>query len=72
MANSQNMSQENKEIFINRAKSFAWRLGAVVVVALLSFTAESLGLFGLSAQTEVVLGLILGEITKYINSNLIG
>jgi hypothetical protein len=66
------MSNENKDIFVKRLKSFIWRLGAVVLVAVLSFTAESLGLFGLSTQTEVVLGLILGEVTKYINSNLIG
>lgn len=59
----------DKELLINRLKSFAWRLGAIITVAVLSFLAENIGLFGLSPQIQVVLGLILGEITKALNAS---
>lgn len=57
----------NKELK-NRLLSFAWRLGGMVAVASLNILAENIGLFGLSAQTQVVLGLILGELTKWLNN----
>ena len=58
----------DKELLIKRLKSFAWRLGAMIVVAGLTFIADNLGLFGLSPQVQVVAGLILGEITKALNT----
>ena len=59
----------NKELK-NRLKSFAWRLGAVLAVAILNFTAENLGFIGFTGQAQVILGLILGEITKLFNNRL--
>lgn len=58
----------DKELLFKRFKSFLWRLGAIVAVALLSFLAENLGLFGLSPQVQLVLGLVLGEVTKALNT----
>lgn len=57
----------DKELLIKRFKSFLWRLGAVVAVALISFLAENIGLFGLPLQAQVIAGLVLGEITKALN-----
>jgi hypothetical protein len=58
----------DKKELIKRAKSFAWRLGGMVAIAILAFLADNIGLFGLSPQVQVVLGLILGEVTKHLNS----
>ena len=52
----------------NRFKSFCWRSGAMVASSFLVLIANSLTDFGLTGQTVVVLGLIIGELTKYINS----
>lgn len=57
----------NKELR-NRLQSFAWRLGGMLAVAGLNFIAENIGLFGLSGTTQVVLGLIVGELTKWLNT----
>ena len=53
-----------------RLKSFAWRLGAVLAVAILNFTAENLGFVGFTGQSQVFLGLVLGELTKALNNRL--
>lgn len=58
----------NKELLTARFKSFVWRLGGMAAVALLAFLADNLGLFGLGTETQVVLGLVLGEVTKYLNT----
>lgn len=58
----------NKELLIKRFKSFLWRLGAMLGVALIAFLADNLNLFGLTPQVQVVLGLILGEVTKALNT----
>ena len=39
-------------------------MGSMIVIASLAFLAENIGYFGLSSQTQVILGLILGEVTK--------
>lgn len=50
----------------NRVKSFLWRLGMMLVATALDFTAKNLTDFDLSTQTTVILGLILGEVSKFI------
>lgn len=60
------LSQENKELLVNRAKSFAWRLGGMVAVAVLGFFLENLELLNLPDGVIVVIGLIAGEVTKFI------
>jgi len=64
------MDKQNKDKLVRRFKSFVWRLGAVIAVASANFLAENLGLFGLSTQVQIVLGLILGEVTKFLNSKV--
>lgn len=62
------MTQENKTILINRAKSLAWRTGAMVLSILVTFIAANLQLFNLPAEVTVFIGLVLGEISKYLNT----
>lgn len=64
------MKDKNKTILKKRFKSFVWRLGGMTLVAILSFIAESIELFDLAPGFVVVIGLIVGEISKYLNVNL--
>ena len=57
----------NKQILINRLKSLAWRLGMMVLAVFVTFLAENLELFNLSGELTILLGLILGEISKWLN-----
>lgn len=58
------------KIFLNRFKSFAWRLGMMVVVVLADYVAQNLFGFGLPAYATIVVGLIVGEISKFFNTEL--
>lgn len=64
------MKEVNKEIITNRFKSFAWRSGMMVLALLLNTITASLSDFNLSPEVVVVLGLVLGEISKAINQKL--
>ena len=52
----------------NRLKSFGWRLGVVVAVAILNQISLNLTTFGFSGPSVVFISLILAEITKYLNT----
>jgi hypothetical protein len=52
----------------NRFKSFYWRGGAMLVAGFLSIILESATDLQLSNLTITVIGLILGEITKFLNT----
>jgi len=51
----------------NRFKSFAWRTGIMVAVALVNFALANLADFSLSPEVTVLVGLVLGEVSKYLN-----
>jgi hypothetical protein len=51
-----------------RLQSFAWRLGMVLLAAAIDYTATNLGIFELDDTTTVVLGLVLGEVSKFLNN----
>lgn len=53
-----------------RLLSFAWRLGAVVLVAVLNEISKNLTTLGFSGQSVVFISLILGELTKYFNKKV--
>jgi hypothetical protein len=50
-----------------RIKSFAWRFMMAVIAFGITWLADNIGLMEFSPQVTVVLGLILGEISKYLN-----
>ncbi len=58
------MSQELK----NRLKSFGWRLGMMIAAVVVDQLLVELASFNLSASTTVILGLVLGEVSKLIHN----
>lgn len=63
------MDKQLWETLKPRLKSFGWRLGCYIVVALLGFVAQQLELFHLSPSVLAFVSLILGEITKWVNNH---
>ena len=61
------MSKELKEQLISRSKSLLWRAGMLVLAGLVDFALESLGLVKLPPEVTVLVGLVLGEVSKYLN-----
>ena len=55
-----------------RFKSFLWRLGMVIVAVVLDFTAKNLADFELNDSITLVLGLMLGELSKFISNVKMG
>ena len=51
--------------------SFAWRLGGMIAVVILEQISELMLSIGLSQSMIVIVGLAVGELTKYINVNII-
>ena len=51
----------------HRLKSFAWRLGGMVLVAVLSFGIENAAELNIPAWGVVIAGLVVGEVTKFLN-----
>jgi hypothetical protein len=63
------MSNETKQIIINRLKSLAWRVGNFAVALFLAFIAENIGLFDLPVWAVSLVSLLTAEITKYLNTS---
>jgi hypothetical protein len=53
-----------------RLQSFAWRSGVMLAVAVLNIVSTNIGLLELPSQYVVVIGLVLGEVTKYLNTTI--
>ena len=53
--------------FNKRIKSFAWRLGNVLLIAGLGFVANNIGDLGLPLWLAGVIGLMTAEVTKWLN-----
>jgi hypothetical protein len=51
---------------MNRFKSFAWRLGWMLVSAVVAWLLMMVTEWNISGSTQVLLGLILGELSKFI------
>ena len=54
----------------NRFKSFYWRLGMMFLAGFIDLIINSLSDLQISSQMTVILGLILGEVSKGINNYL--
>jgi hypothetical protein len=61
------MTKKNKEVLVKRLKSLAWRTGTMLVAIAVDFTLENIGLFELPPVAVVIIGLVLGEVSKYLN-----
>jgi len=58
------MNEELKK----RIKSFSWRLGMMGLVAIIGFLVENATLLNIPPYVIIVLGLVGGEVSKFINS----
>lgn len=52
----------------SRFKSFYWRTAMMALAGFVALLADNIGAFEFSPQVTVVLGLIAGELSKYLNS----
>jgi len=59
----------SKEL-LKRIKSLLWRAGGIGLIAGLNAFMEGLGATGMSVTLIGILGLIVGEITKFINNKI--
>lgn len=53
---------------VNRIKSLLWRGGMMAVAAFAAYLAAHLADLMLPAWATVVAGLVLGEVSKYLNT----
>jgi len=53
-----------------RLKSFLWRLSGMIIVAILGFviSPDVVSTLKLPAIMVMVIGLVMGELTKYLNT----
>jgi len=52
----------------SRFKSFYWRTSMMFVAGFLAVIANNLGSLDLQGESVIVLGLVLGEVSKALNS----
>jgi hypothetical protein len=58
------------EVTTKRIKSFAWRFGAYLVIAGLAFIGKESQTFNLPPLVIALIAYVIGEITKYINTQV--
>lgn len=61
------LSPENKVVLVKRVKSLLWRASMMLAALLVSFGLENLQLLELSPSMVVFLGLLFGEVSKWLN-----
>ncbi len=68
------MTPEAKKQLIDqlwkRIQSFLWRAVMMLAALIVQFAIDNLTQFQLSPQLTVLIGLVLGEISKWINTGL--
>ena len=62
------MNEETKQQLIKRLKSLAWRVGAYALVAGLACIPDFLGIYKVDPTLIAMVALVVGEITKYVNT----
>lgn len=58
------------EQFKKRLSSFLWRTGMMVLAAVVTFIMDNLGMLQFDPFVVTILGLVLGEVSKAINTQL--
>lgn len=51
-----------------RFKSFLWRAGAIGLVAIIAYTQQEVATLDINQTIILLIGLVLGEITKALNN----
>lgn len=58
------------EQFLKRLKSFGWRTLMMVLAFGVAFLLENLSLLELDPTLVTILGLVLGEVSKFLNGEV--
>ena len=58
----------DKDTLVKRLKALAWSVGMMAVAMAIDFLLNNIGLFNLPADVTVFLGLILAQVSKWLNS----
>lgn len=61
------MTEDTKKAIIARVKSLAWRLGGVIVVAILGYVAGLIPSLNVPQTWATIIALVLNELTKIAN-----
>jgi hypothetical protein len=61
-------NEEKREVLIKRTKALAWSAATMLAAMVVDFAAVNLELFNLPNGVTVFLGLVLAQITKYLNT----
>jgi hypothetical protein len=54
---------------VARLKAFAWTAGCIGAISSIDYAAKNLGIFHLPEFATVGIGLMLAQITKWLNDN---
>ena len=57
-------------MFKNRLKSFVWRLSMMTLIVSLDYVVQNLTGWGFPAYATIILGLVAGEVSKYLNTEV--
>lgn len=60
--------KKEDSVLVKRVKSLLWRGGMMALATFIGFLANSLAELGLPTWAVVSGGLLLGELSKYLNS----
>jgi len=63
------LATEQGQQIIKRVKSLLWRLGWMVAAVFVSWLVSLLATWNIPADLQILLGLILGEVSKFIREN---
>jgi len=61
------LTREIRKQLVKRVKSFGWRVAVMSVVILLDFGTENAAGIEIPDVLTVIIGLVSGELTKYLN-----
>lgn len=56
------------EQLTKRLKAFGWGLATMLAAVIVDYTAANIGMFDMPEYVVVPLGLILAQVTKYLNT----
>ena len=62
------MNKKNQSILLKRLQSLTWRIGMMILAVVVSFALDNINLLDLNPQLTILLGLVLGEVSKWLNT----
>lgn len=63
------LATDNGKLVIKRIKSLLWRLFYMIATVVVAWLGKEVYSFNVPANVQVLLGLIIAEISKYIRDN---